>query len=55
MLINKLYHIWEIRIRQLGPTERQTRIQNFAWLIVGILQSRTVCLNRIAGNVTISE
>jgi hypothetical protein len=40
-----------MRIRQLQPTERNTRIQNFTWLIVGIHQSRSVYLSRIAGKI----
>lgn len=52
MPINKLNHTWEMKIRQLQPTERKTRIQNFAWLIVGIYQSRSVYLSRIAGKMT---
>jgi hypothetical protein len=51
MPINNLYHTWKMRIRQLQPTERKTRIQNFAWLIVGIYQSRSVYLSRIAGKM----
>ena len=51
MPINDLYHTWNMRIRQLQPTERKTRIQNFAWLIVGIHQSRSVYLSRIAGKM----
>ena len=51
MPINTLYHTWKIRIRQLHPMERKTRIQNLAWLIVGIHQSRSVCLSRIAGKI----
>ena len=51
MPINKLYHTWIMRIRQLQPTERITRIRNFAWLIVGIHQSRSVYLSRIAGKI----
>ena len=51
MPINNLYHTWNMRIQQLQPTERKTRIQNFAWLIVGIHQSRSVYLSRIAGKV----
>ena len=51
MPINNLYHTWNMRIRQLHPAERITRIRNFAWLIVGIHQSRSVCLSRIAGKI----
>jgi len=48
MPITKLYHNWKMRIQQLQPKERKTRIQYFAWMIVGILQSRSVYLSRIA-------
>jgi len=51
MPISKLYHTWNMEIRQLQPTERKTRTQNFTWLIVGIYQSRSVHLNRIAGKI----
>jgi hypothetical protein len=51
MPINKIYDTWNLRIRQLRPTERKTRIRNFTWLIVGIYQSRSVNLNRIAGKI----
>src|SRR4030066_921816 len=51
MPINNLYHTWNMRIRQMQPTERKTRIQNFTWLIVGIHQSRSVYLSRIAGKI----
>lgn len=51
MPINKLYHTWNFRIQQLQPMERKTRIQNLTWLIVGIHQSRSVCLSRIAGKI----
>ena len=51
MPINTLYHTWNMRIRQLQPMERKTRLQNLTWLIVGIYQSRSVCLSRIAGKI----
>jgi Transposase DDE domain len=51
MPINALYHTWIMRIRQLQPTERITRIRNFAWLIIGIHQSRSVYLSQIAGKI----
>jgi hypothetical protein len=51
MPINNLYHTWNMKIRQLRPTERITRIRNFTWLIVGIHQSRSVTLSRIAGKM----
>ena len=51
MPINALYHTWFMKIRQLRPLERITRVQNFAWLLVGIQQSRSVYLHRIAGKI----
>ena len=51
MPINNLYHTWIMKIRQLQPAERITRVRNFAWLLVGIHQSRSVYLSRIAGKI----
>jgi len=51
MPINKLYDTWNSRIRQLRPTERKTRLNNFTWLILGIYQSHSVNLSRIAGKI----
>jgi hypothetical protein len=51
MPINALYHTWIMEIQQLRPMERITRVKNFAWLLVGIYQSRSVYLSRIAGKI----
>lgn len=51
MSANHLYHTWFERIVQLRPGERITRLRNFAWLLVGIFQSKSVCLSRIAGKI----
>ena len=51
MPINTLYHTRIRRIRELRPTQRITQIRNFVWLLVGIHQSRSVCLSRIAGKI----
>jgi len=51
MPINKIHDTWFLIIRQLQPMERITRIRNFTWLIVGIFQSRSVSLSRIAGKI----
>jgi hypothetical protein len=51
MPTNILYHTWKMIIHQLLPNERKTRINNFVWLIVGIHQSRSVYLHRIAGKI----
>ena len=51
MPTNTLYHTWFQRIQELRPGQRITQIRNFVWLLVGIYQSRSVCLSRIAGKV----
>ena len=51
MPINHLYDTWIRRIRELRPDQRITQVRNFAWLICGIFQSRSVCLSRIAGKI----
>jgi hypothetical protein len=51
MPINEPYHTWFMKIQQLQPTERKTRLQNLTWLVVGIYQSRSVHLSRIAGKI----
>ena len=51
MPTNEIYHTWKMRIQQLQPNERKTRIHNLAWLIVGIHLSRSVKLSRIAGKI----
>jgi hypothetical protein len=48
MPINSLYHTWFCRIREMRPNQRITQIRNFVWLIVGIHQSRSVSLSKIA-------
>jgi hypothetical protein len=51
MSVNRLYHTWVKRIEQLRPCERITRLRNFAWIIAGILSSRSVHLSRIADKI----
>jgi len=51
MPTNRLYDTWKRRIMELRPEQRITQVRNFVWLIVGIFQSRSVCLSRIAGKV----
>ncbi len=48
MSINHLYHTWFKRIAQLRPGERVTRQRNFAWLLVGIYESKSVHLRKVA-------
>lgn len=51
MPINSLYHTWFQRIRELRPEQRITQVRAFTWLLVGIYQSRSVTLSRIAGKI----
>jgi len=51
MPINQLYHTWFQWIRELRPDQRITQIRNFTWLILGIYQSRSVTLSRVAGKI----
>jgi hypothetical protein len=51
MPINRQYHTWFQRIRELRPKQRVTQVRNFVWLVVGIHQSRSVKMSRIAGKI----
>jgi hypothetical protein len=51
MLTNQLYHTWIQRILELRPGQRITQVRNFVWLVIGIYQSRSVNLSRIAGKI----
>lgn len=51
MPTNHLYHTWMQRICELRPGQRITQVRNFVWLIIGIYQSRSVHLSRIAGKI----
>ena len=51
MSVNRVYHTWFERIRQLRPKERITRLRNFAWIAAGVLGSRSVHLSRIAEKI----
>ncbi len=51
MPISKLYHTWKDKILQMRPGERKTRVENMAWLIAGIFESKSVQLSRIASKL----
>jgi len=51
MPTNPLYDTWMRRICELRPGQRITQVRNFVWLTVGIYQSRSVHLSRIAGKI----
>ena len=51
MPIGKLYRTWKEQIRAIMPEQRITQIQNFAWMMAGIYQSRSVHLSKIASKV----
>lgn len=48
MSTNRLYHTWLQRICELRPHQRITQVRNFVWLMIGIYQSRSVTLSKIA-------
>ena len=48
MPINELYDTWKKRICELRPGQRVTHVRNFVWLMIGIYQSHSVCLSKIA-------
>lgn len=51
MPIIELYHTWNKILKQMQPTERVTRTRNFTWLLVGLYQSRSVHLSKIAEKI----
>ena len=51
MPIPELYHKCRKMLRELRPNERITRIRNFSWLLVGLYQSRSVHLSKVAENI----
>jgi hypothetical protein len=51
MPTNPLYHTWTQRIRELRPGQRINQVRNFVWLMVGIYNSRSVHLSKIAGKI----
>ncbi len=54
MPTNTLYHTWIHRIQELRPGQRITQIRNIVWMMVGIYQSRSVCMSRVAGKIPTS-
>jgi hypothetical protein len=51
MPTNRLYHTWIQRILELRPGQRITQVRNFVWLLIGIYESRSVSLHRIASKI----
>jgi len=51
--INETYRTWIQRICILRPKQRITQVQNFVWLVVGIFESHSVHLSKIAGKVMV--
>jgi hypothetical protein len=51
MSTNRLYHTWLQRICELRPDQRITQVRNFVWLMIGIYESRSVTLSKIAGKI----
>mgnify|MGYP001817572191 FL=1 len=51
MPIPELYHTCRKMLHELRPDERVTRIHNFSWLLVGLYESRSVHLSKIAEKI----
>ena len=51
MPINNLTHTWIQRIWELRPNQGIIQVWNFVWLLVGIYQSRSFTLTRIAEKI----
>ena len=51
MPIPKLYHTCRQMLRELRPGERVTRMRNFSWLLVGLYESRSVHLSKVAEKI----
>ena len=51
MPINQLYDTWIRRICELRQDQRIIQVRNFVWLMIGIYQSRSVHLSKIAGKI----
>ena len=51
MPIPELYHKCRQMLRGLRPEERATRIRNFSWLMVGLYESRSVHLSKVAEKI----
>jgi hypothetical protein len=51
MPTNHLYDTWMQQICELQPKARITQIRNFVWLMIGIYESRSVHLSKIAGKI----
>jgi hypothetical protein len=51
MPINNLYHAWFQRVGDLRSDQRIAKVRNFVRLIIGIYQTCSVCLSRMAGKI----
>ena len=51
MPTGKLHRTRKEQIKALRPSQRITQIENFAWMMVGIYERRSVHLSKIAGKV----
>jgi len=51
MPTNRLYHTWITQIRELHAGKRITQVRNFVWLMIGIYESRSVHISKIAGKI----
>jgi hypothetical protein len=51
MPIPELYHTFGQMLSRLRPGERITRMRNFSWLLLGLYESRSVHLSKVADKI----
>jgi hypothetical protein len=51
MSINRLYDTLRLKMKQLRPNERETRLRNMIWMMIGILESKSVHLSKVAAKI----
>jgi len=51
MPIRELYHTWKKKLSDFRPHERITRLRNFAWLLAGLYQSKSIHQSKMAAKI----
>lgn len=51
MPIRELYHTWKKKLTEIRPHERVTRLRNFAWLLSGLYNSKSIYQSKMAAKI----
>jgi hypothetical protein len=51
MTATSLYHTWFAKLRHIRSREHTARLRTFAWMLVGVMLSRSVHLSQIASKI----